>query len=224
MVIDLDAEKRFLPFELSIRVNISPPATSLTSNYSNHVLPSVNIELFVDDNAYDTGILVTPVCQRDFSVPLTHLDPFKRFAVNFAISNKSISSATSQKASVKLLLSDIINETNKNNHNYDNNNSNNIYNTIVCQEKHYMITIDWKIIENVIFYIANSEHYYSAGQLSEIVLFEGKLSQRLKEKIIMLSLALDNNCNSLLREITTLITEGQCYINDLDLIEIVDSL
>jgi hypothetical protein len=46
----------------------------------------------------------------------------------------------------------------------------------------------------------------------------------LKEKIIMLSLGLGNNCTGLLKEITNLIAEGGNRVNDFDIIDVLDDL
>jgi hypothetical protein len=162
----------------------------------------------------------SPTWNKEFLIPLTHLDRSKSFSLCFSRNGKpipTIFSATNKNSMgySHISLAEIMQETSKNSSGFP---------QVVIKDKQYVVVANWKISENILFHIKTVQHFFSEGQLSEMVLSEGKISLRLKEKIIMLSLGLGNNCNGLLKEITNLIAEGQNKINDFDIIEVLDDL
>jgi hypothetical protein len=213
MEINLDSVQRSLPYELLCKIKLSTP---LTSNFQGAT--PLYVEFLVNGAEHSNGAIAPPNWYKDFVLPLTHLSPFKRISVNILKNGKMLINNHSKehKSTYEITLADIMNETSR---------TGAIYRKTIYAEKTFIIEAEWKIVENNIFHILNREQFFSAGELSEMAfLTEGRLSQRLKEKIIMLSLALESNCNSLLREITTLMVEGQSYLNDLDLIEVLDDV
>jgi hypothetical protein len=239
MEINLESVHESLPYELYCRVQLTTPAGS---NFQTATL--LFVELFVNDQEHDNGALGPPHWFKDFTIPLTHLSPFKKFKINVLksgklltnspdynpnnISNNNSTSNTPNPASnnstlaivgstEECSLADVMSVTAK---------TGNVFRKTIYTEKSFSVDVEWKIVENTIFHVINKEKFLSKGELSEMIFSEAKLSQRLKEKIIMLSLALGNEkcTNSLLREITSLMIEGHDYLDDLDLIEILDDV
>lgn len=221
MEINLESVHQSLPYELFCRVQLTAPQASTTALQSTPLF----VELFVNDVEHDNGVIAPPHYLKDFTVPLTHLSPFKRFRLNVSRNGKVLShnpaaaSATAPSPSIsteETTLAEIMALTTR---------TGSVYKKTIFADKSFSVDLEWKILENAIFHVQNKEKYLSKGELSEMVLSEAKLSQRLKEKIIMLSLALGNEkCHSLLREITSLMIEGQEFLDDLDLIEVLDDV
>eukprot|EP01033_Poteriospumella_lacustris_P006748 gene6748-4867_t len=203
MVIDLNLMKRSLPYELRALVMVKPANPGQMITWA-----SAYVELFVNGVIQGNGMVSPPSWTKEFTLPFAYIDKTKEITVVF--SRTGIVRSVVQKTSTHVLLGNIVQTNNPR--------------TVIFEDKNVIGTVFWTVAENHLFRIYNLEEALSEGQLKDMVLTEESLSQRLKQKIIMLSLGLGSNCNGLIKEITNILTEGQPIVSDLDLMEILDDV
>lgn len=203
MVIDLDTMRRFLPFELHAMI-------TLRSQQANVVLSATTgyVESYLNGVLCGTGTLASPQYSKEFVVPLPYLDRRKEVQLVFARVGL-VQHALGQKTSLTIRLGEIAQEKRMSKQ------------CNLFEDKNILVQVDFRIIENELFKVRNNE---SLDEQDVPVLSEEKLSQRLKQKIIMLSLGLGSNCNGLIKEITNILTDAQPIVNDVDLMEILDDV
>jgi hypothetical protein len=209
MVVDLNLMSRNLPYELRATVIVKPIANGQSINWS-----SAYIEIFVNGVIQGSGMVSPPGWSKEFTLPFAYIDRSKELTVVFSRTG-IVQSAFGQKTVTKVKLGEIVHQSNP---------QAVLARTILHEDKSVVAVVEWKIVENPLFRIYNLEESLSVGQLKDMVLTEEKLSQRLKQKIIMLSLGLGSNCNGLIKEITNILTEGHPIVSDLDLMEILDDV
>lgn len=203
MVIDLDTMRRFLPYELHAMITLrsqQPNAVlSMTTGY---------VESYLSGVLSGTGTLASPQYSKEFVLPLPYLDRRKEIQIIFARVGL-VQNALGQKTSLTIRLGEITAEKRMNKQ------------YTLFEDKNIFVQVDFRIVENELFKVRNHE---LLDEQDVPVLSEEKLSQRLKQKIIMLSLGLGSNCNGLIKEITNILTDAQPIVNDVDLMEILDDV
>eukprot|EP01040_Poterioochromonas_malhamensis_P027094 gene27094-34257_t len=140
---------------------------------------SAYVELFVNGVIQGNGMVSPPSWTKEFTLPFAYIDKTKAITVVF--SRTGIVRSVVQKTSTHVLLGNIVQTNNPR--------------TVIFEDKNVIGTVFWTVAENHLFRIYNLEEALSEGQLKDMVLTEESLSQRLKQKIIMLSLGLGSNCN-----------------------------
>jgi hypothetical protein len=228
MVINFDRSRRRLPYELraiiaikslqSIASSSSTPLSSSqpsSSSSSSHNWSSAYVEIYVNDVIHSNAAIAPPTAAKEFHIPFPYIDRSKEITVTFSRLTGGLLVGNNNKTSLKIQLGQIKHVSNPHSH---------LTQSLLYEDKSILVTIDWKIIENVLFQVLNVETCLSKGQLSELVQSEEKLSQHLKQKIIMLSLGLNSNCHGLIKEITNILSEAHPYLTDLDIMEILDDV
>lgn len=207
MMIDLNLTRKSLPFELRAVVDVKGVGSNITWS-------SAYVEIFVNGAMLGNGTITPPGWSKEFTLPFPYIDRSKEIVVQFSRTG-IMHSALGQKSSIRVLLGEIVHESNP--HAV-------LVRSILHEDKNVVATVSWKVVENNLFRIDSLEPALSDGQLSEMTLTEEKLSQRLKQKIILLSLGLGSNCKGLIKEITNILSEGEPIVSDLDLMEILDDV
>ena len=243
MLVDPDPPVKRLPFELEIRI-LSATVRTMTSTskieayvdtYFDDVLHSTTFVSLKQGNITTTGGTIgsasgssgsssstggaatgssaATTCTTTVIRPLHSLDPQMR--ISFVVHrNKLSSSALATAGRLDLLLGHLIEDKGKGliEHEYALKNTNNRYLQLAIGLKEQKLFSVQKVNPKLL-------KAASGGEVVEVV-----LSPRLKDKIIILSLAIGSNCNGLLDEIVGFLTEAVDYITELDLFDIVDDI
>ena len=242
MVVDPDPPVKRLPFELEIRILGTTVRSSMTSSnqpmeayvdtYFNDILHSTTFISLKQGHSSttgstSTGSLVPQVSGSTSSVhgtgaattctttvlrPLHNLDP--NLKISFIVHRNRINTSanTTSAGRVDLQLNQLIDHKNQGfiEHEYPIQNVSNRY-----------LQLSIELREQILFTISKNN---PNKRKNEIINTEIILSPRLKDKIIILSLAIESNCNGLLDEIIHFLTEAEGYITELDLYDIIDDI
>lgn len=216
MVVDLQSAGRSLPFELVAHIFITPSASSSLQSLN----LSFYMEFSVDGAVHETGVLCAPLWTKDVILPLTHIARHRKVDISLfrSQSNHQTPIVTS------LTIGEIVDELNSLSVEALTSVGSPTHTVVLQQEKHWTTSVELRINEHTIFNVVNTDQCFAEGQLNQVVMMENKISHRLKEEIIMLSLSLESNCNGLLKDITLLRTEGQNFIGDYDLINVLQDI
>ncbi|RYH30631.1 hypothetical protein EON65_04490, partial [archaeon] len=217
MVVDLQSA-RSLPYELTVHFTTTANHPNATPN-PNH---SYYVELLVDGVATESGVIAAPSFSKDLTYPFTHLARYRQVEIRVSKLNTG-SQAPVHKS---FTFGEIFDSLDKLNSQSIIENSSNLrpYTVVMMQEKAVKTKAEIRINENTIFNVVNTDQYFAEGQVNEIAMSGSKISQRLRGKIIMLSLDLQCNFNGLLKDITILTTDSQSFITDFDLINVLDDI
>lgn len=232
MVVDPDPPAKRLPFELEIRI-LGTTVQNMTSvsqmesyvdTYFNDVLHSTTFVSQKQGSATigspsgstsslsPSGKTTNTTCTTTVVRPLHSLDP--NLKISFVVHRNRLSSANLSGAGrVDMLLGQFINDKDKGfiDHEYALKNTTNRF---------LQVSIELK--EQKLFNILKVNPKLLKANGCEVV--EVVLSPRLQNKIIILSLAIESNCNGLLDEIVGFLTEAVNYVTELDLFDIIDDI
>ena len=243
MVVDPDPPAKRLPFELEIRI-LGTTVKNLTSisqmeayvdTYFNDVLHSTT---FVSQKSASSSTVATgstssvvgasgataTTCTTTVIRPLYSLDPHLK--ISFVVHKNRLSSASSSNTGrVDMLLNNFLDDKNKGfvEHEYQLPNTSNRYLQLAIEvREQQLFTID-KVNPKLLALHNHSNSPVGSSSTSADSL-EVVLSPRLKDKIIILSLAIESDCNGLLDEIVGFLTEAMHYVTELDLFDIIDDI
>jgi hypothetical protein len=232
MIVDPDPPAKRLPYELEIRI-LGTTVRNMTSTsqmeayvdtYFNDVLHSTTFVSLKQANATVTGGAMSgstssmqrgaasTTCTTTVVWPMHNLDP--NLKISFVVHRNRISASSLATAGrVDMQLSHLVEDKNKGfiDHEYPLKNATNRY-----------LQLSIELREQVLFAITkvNPRRLKANGvEAAEVV-----LSPRLMDKIIILSLAIESNCNGLLAEIMGFLTEAGDYVTELDLFDIIDDI
>jgi hypothetical protein len=217
MIVDPDPPARRLPYELEIRI------LGATSRGSSSAAPlEAYVDTYFNDTLYSTTFVGpksstdarsgsggnnSTTCGTTVIKPMHYLDPSLK--ISFVVHKHRVTSANVATAGrVDLQLSHLLHDKNKGfiEHEYPVQNSNSRY-----------LQLAIELREQVLFEVLKVNRHGAEG--GQVV-----LSPRLKDKIIILSLAIESNCNGLLDEIVGFLAEAENYITELDLYDIIDDI
>eukprot|EP01031_Cornospumella_fuschlensis_P029512 gene29512-35620_t len=217
MVVDLQSS-RSLPYELTVHFTTTANHPNATPNPSH----SYYVELLVDGVVAESGVIAAPSFSKDLTYPFTHLARYRQVEIRVSKNNAG-SQAPVHK---NFTFGEIFDSLDKLNSQSIIENSATLlpFTVIMMQDKAVKTQAEIRINENTIFNVVNTDQYFAEGQVNEIAMSGSKISQRLRGKIIMLSLDLQCNFNGLLKDITILTTDSQSFITDFDLINILDDI
>jgi hypothetical protein len=233
MVVDPDPPAKRLPFELEIHI-LGTTVRSLTSTskmeayvdtYFDDALHSTTFISLKQGNTTTTGGALggggvggssaATTCSTTVIRPLHNLDP--NMKISFVVHKQRQSSANQSSAGrVDMLLGHIIDDKDKGpiDHEYPIQNTTNRYLQLSIELKEQKLFCIEKVNPLLL------RRYNDVNSMDTVVV----LSPRLKDKIIILSLAIGSNCTGLLDEIVGFLTESVNYITELDLFDIIDDI
>lgn len=231
MVVDPDPPAKRLPFELEIRI-LGTTVKTMTSTsqmeayvdtYFNDVLHSTTFVSLKQGGSTTVGGAATgstssvvgaggaaaTTCTTTVILPMHSLDPHLK--ISFVVHKNRLNTTTSNTGRVDMLLSHVMDDKDKGFVDHELQHSSNRY-----------LQLAIELREQKLFTIDKVNPKLLLGNGAEVV--EVTLSPHLKNKIIIVSLAIGSNCNGLLDEIVGFLTEAMHYVTELDLFDIIDDI
>ena len=240
MVVDPDPPQKTLPFVLDIRI-----MNLLVKNLTSTSAQEAHVELYFDDDLYSTTYLSPSQGSSSTSTSsvtgssatnntgmvvkyLHSLNP--NMKITFLVYKKQLGSTQlAASGKVEMLLGHLQMED-----------KDNPIMAVLDYPLHYSSTYRDRFLqlgialrEQKLFSIgkevvwkktSSSSSSSSSGKETTISATEFTLSPRLKDKIIILSLAIGSNCNVLLDDIVGFLSEGAEFISELDIMDILDDM
>jgi len=229
MVVDPDPPQKTLPFVLDIRImNLLVKNLTTTSTQEAHV------ELYFDDDLYSTTYLSPSQGSSSTSTSsltgssatnntgmvvkyLHSLNP--NMKITFLVYKKQLGSTQlAASGKVEMLLGHLIEDKDKDM-------------AVLDYPLHYssnyrdrFLQLGIALREQKLFSIAKEVARKTSSSGTETSVVEFTLSPRLKDKIIILSLAIGSNCNVLLDDIVGFLSEAAEFISELDIMDILDDM
>lgn len=217
MVVDPDPPSKRLPYELEIRLlgttqrsgSSSSSVEAYVDTYINDVLHSTTFLAAAKATGSGPANVSAAVntCTTTVVLPMLYLDADMR--ISFVVhKNRPNKASQSSSGRVDLKLSHILKDKGQGfiNHEYPLQGTSNRF-----------LQLSIELREQLLFAVAKHRKQRSKG--SDVV-----ISARMKEKIVVLSLAINSDCNGLLDEIVWFLSEADEYITELDLFDIIDDI